>query len=418
VAARELARTVVATLCLVGAAAGAVCAQEPSPPADKPRPSTDIWDLLARARHRPTVKSAGSESSERLKPRFVTAPIIGHKPSTGPVLGVGESVAFYRGDPGDTRISSAIGGLRLSFKKQLLLNLGLNLFTSGDRWYFQSDNTFNVTAQDTFGLGPHIAPDQPLNTKFRFQRFYETIYRRVGRGLFAGPGLHVSRHTNVKPAPAAEARWDESPYVAYSAARGFDLASQASGGASVNALFDSRDDEINPDRGLFASASYRAFAKGFLGGDSNWQELYIDLRSYVRATKDARHKVAFRIYADLVTSGIAPYFDLPATGMDASGRSGRGNSEGRFRGEQLAYGEIEYRATLLRNGLVGMVAFLNTTTVSSSETGEKLFDDFLPGAGFGFRLLIDKKSRTNLCLDFGWGRQRSHGVYLSVQEAF
>lgn len=138
----------------------------------------------------------------------------------------------------------------------------------------------------------------------------------------------------------------------------------------------------------------------------------------MKTTKDARHKLAFWIYADLVTSGVAPYFDLPATGMNTAGHSGRGSNEGRFRGEQLAYGEIEYRATLLRNGLVGLVAFLNTTTVSSRHTGEKLFDDFLPGAGFGVRLLIDKQSRTNLCLDFGWGRQGSHGVYLSVQEAF
>ena len=69
---------------------------------------------------------------------------------------------------------------------------------------------------------------------------------------------------------------------------------------------------------------------------------------------------------DLVVGGVAPYLDLPATALDTYGRTARGYSEGQFRGERLAYGQAEYRATLTRNGLLGMVVFLNTTTVSSS----------------------------------------------------
>src|SRR5258708_31434816 len=44
----------------------------------------------------------------------------------------------------------------------------------------------------------------------------------------------------------------------------------------------------------------------------------------------------------------------------------RGHSDGRYRGEHLAYGEMEYRGTLTSNGLLGVVAFLNTTTVQQS----------------------------------------------------
>ena len=51
-----------------------------------------------------------------------------------------------------------------------------------------------------------------------------------------------------------------------------------------------------------------------------------------------------------------------------------------------------------------MVAFLNTTTVDNAEAGEKLFESFAPGAGFGFRFLLNKRSRTNLCTDYGWGK--------------
>ena len=65
-----------------------------------------------------------------------------------------------------------------------------------------------------------------------------------------------------------------------------------------------------------------------------------------------------------------------------------------------------------------MVAFLNTTTVSNSAGGEQLFDSFATGGGAGLRLLINKRSKTNLCFDIGFGKQGSKGAYLAVQEAF
>lgn len=64
-----------------------------------------------------------------------------------------------------------------------------------------------------------------------------------------------------------------------------------------------------------------------------------------------------------------------------------------------------------------MVAFLNTETLSDEQTGERLFDSFATGAGLGLRLLINKDSKTNLCLDYGRGKDGSHGVYFAVQEA-
>jgi hypothetical protein len=104
--------------------------------------------------------------------------------------------------------------------------------------------------------------------------------------------------------------------------------------------------------------------------------------------------------------------------MDTYGRSGRGYAQGRFRGQRLAYGEVEYRWTMTRSGLLGMVAFLNTQTLSDKQAGERLFDSFATGAGVGLRLMINKRSKTNLGLDIGWGKDGAHGVYLAVQEAF
>jgi hypothetical protein len=120
--------------------------------------------------------------------------------------------------------------------------------------------------------------------------------------------------------------------------------------------------------------------------------------------------------SDLVTRGTAPYLDLPTTGGD--GRSARGYGEGRYRGNHLAYGEVEYRGTLTSNGLLGVVAFLNTTTIDDAADGQRLFHIWAPAAGTGLRVLLNKRSRTNLAADYAWGKAGAHGFYLGLQEAF
>jgi outer membrane protein assembly factor BamA len=206
--------------------------------------------------------------------------------------------------------------------------------------------------------------------------------------------------------------------VQYSNTHGLPLDAQASAGPSVDLLLDTRDSFINAAHGWLAKASYRTSFDGFLGADSSWQRVNLDVRTYRSLSASGRHTLAFWTFADLIVDGTAPYFDLPGTGLDTYGRSARGYSEGQFRGERLAYAEIEYRGTLMRNGLVGMVAFLNTTTISNLDQDEHVFDSAAVGGGAGLRLLINKRSKTNLCFDVGFGKQGSRGIYLAIQEAF
>ena len=80
------------------------------------------------------------------------------------------------------------------------------------------------------------------------------------------------------------ATFEESAYAAYNSQHGFAADHQRSGGASLDLLFDTRDNGINPQRGWLASAAYRTFFNGFLGGDSAWQELIFDVRTYRKLT--------------------------------------------------------------------------------------------------------------------------------------
>ncbi len=379
----------------------------------------DVRDVIRKLRHKEQTPEEQAAYRDWHRRMVTVAPFIGATPATGFVAGAAGNIAFFRGEPSTTHISSVTGSATFSTRGQVLLSGKVTAFSRDDRALLTADNRFQWTSQDTYGLGAGTGRADAINVRYDFVRVYETVYRRLGQSpLYAGAGFHVSVHANARAGDGADEGWDTSPYVAYSTEHGLPLETQTSAGASLNLLVDSRDNAINPARGWFAQASFRAFFRDFLGGDSTWQELWLDARTYYRPAGTRRHTLAFWFYGDLVTGGTAPYFDLPATGMDTFGRSGRGYAEGRFRGERLLYGEIEYRVTLAANGLIGGVIFANTTTVSNLQAGEKLFDSFAPGAGVGFRLLMDKRSRTNLCVDAGWGKAGSRGVYLAIQEAF
>jgi outer membrane protein assembly factor BamA len=401
---------VVLTLLMLG---GEVAAQSAAPPAADEQ--IDVFDLWRKLRHKePAPDDASWDYRDAMK---AFAPVIGAKPSSGALIGVAGNVAFYRGDPSTTHISSVVTSLTFSTKKQTSLTDRMAIFMRDDRVRVDADHRFQWTSLETNPLGTSADTRDSIQTGFDFFRLHHSAYYELRPSLYAGGGFYFDTHTSIGPQDDAAA-WQESAYVTYSEAHGLPLDSQSSAGASVDVMWDSRDSFINAQRGWFAKAGYRALFDGLLGGDSHWERVNLDLRTYQPVTASGRHKIAVWLLAELVVDGVAPYFDLPATGQDTYGRSARGYREGQFRGERLAYGEIEYRGTLTRNGLLGMVVFLNTTTASNLESGETLFDSFATGGGAGLRLSINKRSKTNLCFDVGFGKNGSKGVYLSIQEAF
>ncbi|HET9362397.1 MAG TPA: BamA/TamA family outer membrane protein [Vicinamibacterales bacterium] len=387
-------------------------AREPGPQEE----TIDIFDVWRQVRNK--EPDPPEEAADYRKPMVALAPVIGVKPSAGVSFGVAGNIAFYRGDPSTTRISSVVTSATFSTEKQTSIKERFTLFTRDDRWRFEGDHRFEWTSLDTYSLGMDAEVGAGIEARFDFFRAYQTAYVRVARSLFAGGGLYFDNHTNVGPAAGAEEAWASSPYVEYSETYGLPIDSQISAGPSLDLLWDDRDNFINADRGWLVKASYRKSFEGFLGGDSTWEKLTVDARTYVPLTPDLRHKLAFWAYTDHVVGGVAPYLDLPASGQDAYGRSARGYHEGQFRGPKLAYGEVEYRGTLMRNGLLGMVLFLNATTVTTPDGSERLFDSVAIGGGAGVRLLINKRSKTNLCFDVGFGERGSSGVYVGVQEVF
>jgi outer membrane protein assembly factor BamA len=187
---------------------------------------------------------------------------------------------------------------------------------------------------------------------------------------------------------------------------------------NLNFIWDTRDNMINPYKGRFLMLTWRGGPK-ILGNKNPSSFFHVEWRSFhSMSQKNPRHLIAFWLMGDFTPEGKFPYMTLPATAYDQRSRSARGYSQGRFRGNNLVYGEAEYRFPLSScGGLWGGVVFVNATTANNPFQSLDLFESVKPGYGLGLRLMVDKETRTNLAIDFGFG-ERTSGFYLAATETF
>ncbi len=82
----------------------------------------------------------------------------------------------------------------------------------------------------------------------------------------------------------------------------------------------------------------------------------------------------------------------------------------------MYYLETEYRFRITGNELLGGVVFANAETFS--DTFRNQLEAIQPAAGISIRLKLNKKSDTNIAIDYGIGTHRSKGVFVNIGEVF
>jgi len=339
-------------------------------------------------------------------PIFSFIPAIGYTLQSRLALILSGNIAF-RLDP-QSRISTITVSTAYTQNKQFTLPVESNIWTRNNKYNFVGDYRLYKYPQSTFGLGSNspIKNEDPMD--YSFLRLYEIVMRRITGNFYAGAGYGFDYHWNISHTGPMNGA--PSDYALYGAAT-----STVSSGISVNALYDSRDNSINPSDGFYASALYKDNAT-FLGSSSNWRSLIIDARAFCKLSENSENVLAFWSYDWLTLNGNPPYLDLPSNSWDPYTGTGRGYIQGRFRGAQMVYLESEYRYKISRNGLVGGVLFANAESFSAAPgTGLQRIQ---PGFGPGVRVKLSKISKTNIAVDYGFGNQGSRGVFVNVGEVF
>jgi outer membrane protein assembly factor BamA len=233
--------------------------------------------------------------------------------------------------------------------------------------------------------------------------------------LFLGTGLQFDRYFNIDDLVLSDDNVGTSFHSDYCRKYGFDNENYILSGLVINSTYDSRDNQVNAYKGVYANLNYR-FNTTWLGSTQNSNVLNAELKTYFPFKK--RDVLAFWLWGQFAINGRLPYLALPAIGYDARQNSGRAYAFGRYRGENIFYAETEFRFPISRRtGIIGGVVFLNVTTTSDELHNVNLFDYNCPGGGIGLRIMIDKGTRTNLQLDAATGK-KSSGFYLGAGEVF
>lgn len=385
------------------------------------------------------ILMAFAAGGQERKINVVPLPVIASNPTLGFAFGFAPGFTWYMGDKENTSMSSVLASVVYTTNKQSLFSLRGNSFLASDRWNLMADLRYQVTSQPTYGLGTgrqsrHVLENdeyEPSETHYipKHQmmeydciRAYLTVLRRYqDTRFFIGPGYHLDVIYNINDHLL---NLDTVPpqitnHYRYNTLKNFSTKGNTVSGLSMNVMFDSRDNVANPYSGRYAFASFRVNPE-FIGSAQHSSTLWLEYRDYFNLSSTRpRHLVALWTYGWFVTNGNLPYMNLPAVGWDMFSRSGRAYTSGRFRGEDLVYAEVEYRFPLQRTKeTLGGVLFANTVTASSRTEYIGIFGTFKLAYGLGLRVMINKKSRSNVNLDYGWGANGANGFFIALNEVF
>ena len=365
----------------------------------------DVYhQIFNKHNHQQTLK----ESKKSNHNNTSLVPAVGYTSQTGVEIDLSGNIGFYTSDQAKTNLSSIVANLAYTSKNQILAPIQTNIWTKNNKFNLQGDWGYYKFPESTYGLGGYTTEDQSNPVDDSYLHFYESILKNISKDFFLGVGYQLDYHWNI----VQSGNYDStiSDFSKY----GFNKKSISSG-LSLNFLYDSRRNSINPEKGFYANGAYRNNFS-FLGSDNKAKSFKLDVRKYIKLNNRNNNVLAFWSYNWFSFGGKTPYLDLPSTGWDTYNNTGRGYVQSRFRGKDMLYLESEYRFGISRNQLFGGVLFGNIE--SFTEPISNKFEKVLPAIGAGLRIQFNKHTRTNIAIDYAFGANGSNSLSINLGEVF
>ncbi|SHG72855.1 Surface antigen [Flavobacterium fluvii] len=358
---------------------------------------------------------------------FLIIPVIGSQPATGFSYGFVSQYTF-KGKSEKDKYSSVNLGATYTEKKQMLLNFKNSVMLKSNKVFLSGDWRFYIFSQANYGLGTDIIPRRSNDTGFdlndlkepmnyNYFKFHQTASWEIKNNYYVGAGVHLDWYTTITDENLNVAEGQFTNHYNYSKKYDYNENEYFVNGVSLNLLYDSRDNQINTNHGMFANINYR-FNPALSTNQHASNVLFMEYRYFMPLSKlNKQHVFCIWATGQFVTMGTVPYLNLPSLGWDQRSRSGKGYTQGLFRGQKMVYFETEYRFPILCSNLISGTVFGNLTTASDKDRDIRLFQHIQPAVGVGLRILIDKATRTNLIMNYAWGRH-SKAFYLNAGETF
>ena len=365
----------------------------------------DTSDVLGGPSLHPLLKQdTAMRQAGRIE--FAIFPAVGYALQTGVTAIAATNVSFYKGNKSKTNLSTIIINPAISLERnQFMLPCIFDIWSKDNKFDFVGDWRYYKYPTYTYGLGGHSKLEDADMVDYSYVRLYETVLKHIVSDFYVGMSYNLDYHFDIL---------EEGSLASFEQYNN-NAQKTTSSGLSLNLIYDSRENDNYPINAFYGSFAYRSNMT-YLGSDQNWQSAQLEFRKYIKVSDQSDNVLAFWNINWFTFGGKTPYFDLPSTGWDSYSNMGRGYIQGRLRGPGLIYLESEYRFGISRNGLLGGVLFANAQSVSEWSTNK--FETVFPGAGVGLRLKVNKFSRANLAIDYGFGAEGSQGFFFNMSEVF
>lgn len=386
-----------------------------------------LYDIVDLFKDINPLKNKSKENFSKKRSPISYLPNINYNPSIGFQIGLKAVGGVYFGDKQNTSMSVFATALNYTTKGIVVGYLFHDTYTKENKWNLKGSLHIAKMVGLDYGLGLGIPLENPseeeliLNNPERIRYvnnytvygFSERIYRQLADNLFLGAGVYIDLKRNIETL----GNYDSNPLDVYSDRKGYSRTFNNNNGLMLNIQYMTRDNPNSAYKGIYSDIVLRA-NQTWLGSSQEGFQLLTDFRKYWQLSHNRpNHVLAFWYYGSYNVGGDLGYLDLPGTGKDPYARSGRGYTNGYFRGKSYAYSEVEYRFPILRNQLLSGVVFGNIQSIDD-EIGSKLFRQWQPAGGAGLRILFNKLTRTNLCIDYAFGKFGQKGLFLGLNEAF
>lgn len=366
----------------------------------------DLIDLFKSIGKGAIIYRQEGDTGQRRKAHISIVPAAGYSLQTSFAALVAANASFYVGK--NSNVSLVNTNITYTAQKQIILPVISEVWTNNNRFVFTTDWRYLKYPSLTFGIGSRTTLEGGYTLDYSAIRLHQMAYVKVLKDFYIGAGWNFDYFWNVKEVDTPDRK--RTDFIRFGG-----KTSENANGPVVSVLYDSRRNPINPLGGALIKAEFQMHPQE-LGNLNSWHAFVLDARKYIRLPASSQNVLAFWTYEWFTGRSRVPYLLLPNTGGDPSSNTGRGYIQGRYRGANFAYLEGEYRFKLLSNGLLGGVVFANVESVSSSVAKE--FSTLAQGYGLGLRIKLNKFSRTNIAIDYGWGAGGSKGVFVNLGEVF
>lgn len=373
-------------------------------------------------------KDQGSSIKSNKRSAITYLPNLNYNPSIGAQIGIKAVGGKVLGNQPNTAMSIAAAAVSATTRGIVVGYFIHDIYTPGNSWNIKGNVMVAKAVGLDYGMGIGGTLTNPTEeemimnnpdraryvNKFMVYSVSERVYKNLFPGAFVGAGFFFEMKRDFQTVGSQEGM---APVEIYSRWNNFNPNRVNNNGLMLNMQYMTRDNPNSAYKGYYVDVVLR-MNQSWMGSEHNAYQLQTDFRKYWQLSESRpNHVLAFWNFGSYNLGGTLPYVDLPGTAKDPYARSGRGYTMGYFKGKSFFYSELEYRFPLMRNQFLSGVVFTNVQT-ANDQMGTKLFKIWQPAGGAGLRLLFNKATRTNLCIDYAFGKFGQRGLFLGLNEAF